>query len=318
MAGRWYRPVMVGLAAALLALVALELHVGVTAKNWGAALNDWDVVSAAAQRWVHGGSYFLDRQLHGPYPWANGDVLYPPTALVLFVPFSFLPGAVWVAVPLAIIGLALRRLRPAPWTWPVMAALLIPPQPLVEVLSGNPIVWIVAALFATAAWGSPASLVLLKPTLLPFALFRAHTRAWWVGLAGVAIVSLPMLPLNLVWLRVVLDSDGGGGIWHNLAEIPYGLIPMVAWIGRLGRVAEGAGDLRPRHAARPGLRVVRHEQFDDDLRDARSRVRVRHERLGDQLRDGGLRRVGGRRAPRDRGHEDLDQEQRDLRPQAGR
>jgi hypothetical protein len=229
------RSIAVVITGVTLILIACELYVGMSAKHWRAELNDWDVVAGAAQRWIHGGSYFLDRQVHGPYPWMDGDVFYPPTALLLFVPFSFLPPLAWMVAPAIVMGMALRRLRPALWTWPVIALLLVPPQPLVEVLSGNPLIWVMAALFATAAWGSPASLVLLKPTLLPFAFLRANTRAWMLGVVILAVPSLLLLPLNLEWLHVVLDARGGGGFLHNLMEIPYALIPLVAWAGSASR-----------------------------------------------------------------------------------
>jgi hypothetical protein len=205
------RSIAVVITGVTLILIACELYVGMSAKHWRAELNDWDVVAGAAQRWIHGGSYFLDRQVHGPYPLA------------------------WMVAPAIVMGMALRRLRPALWTWPVIALLLVPPQPLVEVLSGNPLIWVMAALFATAAWGSPASLVLLKPTLLPFAFLRANTRAWMLGVVILAVPSLLLLPLNLEWLHVVLDARGGGGFLHNLMEIPYALIPLVAWAGSASR-----------------------------------------------------------------------------------
>ena len=186
----------------------------------------------AARRWLGGGSYFLDRQLHGPYLHGESDVLYPPTALVLFVPFSFLPTIAWYAAPLAIIAVALWRLRPIAWALAIMALLACWPTGLVETVNGNPLIFVVAALFASAAWGAPASLVLLKPSLLPFALFRADTRAWWLGLVVLVMLSLPVLALNLRWLQVVADLRGRSGMWFSLYDVPYVAIPLVAWLGR--------------------------------------------------------------------------------------
>ena len=39
-------------------------------------------------RWLGGGPYFEPYQLAGPYQISAGDVLYPPVALWLFVPFA--------------------------------------------------------------------------------------------------------------------------------------------------------------------------------------------------------------------------------------
>ena len=55
----------------------------------------------AAARWLAGGPYFEPYQLAGPYPITAGDVLYPPVALWLFVPFTVLPAVLWWAIPIA-------------------------------------------------------------------------------------------------------------------------------------------------------------------------------------------------------------------------
>lgn len=217
------------------AFIVAAGEVGWFIANRGPVGVDWDIYRAAAQRWLGGGSYFLPSQLAGPHPLTMGDVLYPPSALALFVPFSFLPDALWYIVPLAIIGAALAYLRPAPWAWAVIGVLGAFPLTLSGFLCGNPFMWMVAALFAWAAWRSPASLVLLKPTLAPFALAGFPSRRWWLGVALLAAPTLALLPLTLTWVQVVLNTTGTSGAAYSLAEWPAMLIPLVAWAGSTSR-----------------------------------------------------------------------------------
>ena len=113
-------------------------------------------------RWLADGSYYLPYQLAGPYHVTlltdpgTGDVLYPPNALLLFVPFAVLPGVLWWAIPVAVTGYALYRLRPAPWAWVVMLILLAWPRAVGAYLFGNTDIWIAAAIAAGAVWGWPA------------------------------------------------------------------------------------------------------------------------------------------------------------------
>ena len=199
--------------------------------TWFTGFNDYDHCMGVARRWLADGSYFLPVQLEGPHIWHWGEVLYPPVALWLFVPFSFLPMAAWFAVPLAVIAAGFHRLRPAPWALAVMALLLCEPVALVEVASGNPLIWFIAIEFTALAWRLPASLGLFKPSLLPFALVGIHTRRWWAALGLLVLLSLPFLQLSFTWVRVVLDTNGRGGLLYNVHEFTYALIPYIAWLG---------------------------------------------------------------------------------------
>ncbi len=61
---------------------------------------DYRLHMEAAQRWMDGGSFYQPWQLAAPYPTIGaGEILYPPIALALFVPFTFLPWVLWWAVP---------------------------------------------------------------------------------------------------------------------------------------------------------------------------------------------------------------------------
>jgi hypothetical protein len=237
-------------AAGVVAAVILTQHL-----DWFTFSPDWSLYMDAAHRWLATGAYFPLRQLDGPYQVAWGDVLYPPAMLWLFVPFSLLPRLAWLAVPLAIIAAALWRLRPAVWGWAAMGILFcLSPAAMMELTSGNPLLWAIAALFASVAFGAPASLVLLKPTLLPFALFGIWRRSWWYGLGLIVLLSLPMLALDLTWLRVLLDARQPYGLLYSLHEMPDAAIPLIAWLAS-ARSAEA------RLAARAGFARWRARNF---------------------------------------------------------
>jgi hypothetical protein len=234
---------------------------------WFAWSPDWSVCMDAAQRWLATGAYFLPRQLSGPYQHLFGDVLYPPTALYLFVPFSFLPRLAWFVVPLAVIVAALWRLRPAAWGWAAMGILFCyDPVAIMELTSGNPLLWVLAALFASVAFGTPASFVLLKPTLLPFALFGIWRRSWWLGLALLVVLSLPMLALDLTWLRVVLDTQDPMGPFTALHEMPCAAVPLAAWLA-----SARSAEMRRAVQARVGGRGRRVAPVEASLHDQPAR-----------------------------------------------
>jgi hypothetical protein len=201
---------------------------------------DFDLYRDVTARWLHGGAFFEPHQLAGPYDIRAGDVLYPPVALVLFVPFAIATGAaatiaaiVWWAVPLGITAAVVWRLRPQPATWPLLALCVANPTTLLKIWTGNPVIWAMAAM-ALALVGSrrfAAPFVLLKPSLAPFALVGIRRRSWWLGLAVVVALCLPFGALWGAWVASVLNSRGGGLLYSAL-EVPMLLLPLVAWLGR--------------------------------------------------------------------------------------
>jgi len=156
---------------------------------------DYTIYRDAAARWLGGGFYYYPEQITGPYYAAAGHVLYPPPSLVLFVPFVFLPAVLWWAIPLAITTWRLYELRPARWSWPLLAAGLAWPVTVELIFTGNPVLWVVASLALATRWPWVSTLVLLKPSLFPFALFGVRTRGWWMAAAALAVISVAFLPL---------------------------------------------------------------------------------------------------------------------------
>jgi len=196
---------------------------------------DFALYRDVAARWLAGGPYFEPYQVAGPYEIAAGDVLYPPVALYLFVPFAVLPAAaawvLWWAVPIGATVWAVRWLRPRPEVWPLLAFCVAWPTTLLKTWTGNPVIWAVAALALGTRFAWPSVFVLLKTSLFPFALFGANRRSWWVALAALVAISLPFGALWVDWVASIVNSRGGGVLYSAL-EIPMLLIPLIAWAGR--------------------------------------------------------------------------------------
>ena len=190
---------------------------------------------AASARWLAGGPFYETYQAAGPYQVVAPAVLYPPTALLLFVPFTVLPAPLWWAIPLAITGSIVWSHRPHPLAWPVLAMCLAFPTTPEIVYAGNPALWILAALALASRYRWPSVLVLLKPTLAPFALFRGGGRSWWIALAVTAVLGTLFLPLWPEYVQALRNGRDPNGLAYSLNQVPTMLIPVVAWIARRPR-----------------------------------------------------------------------------------
>lgn len=211
--------------------------------NWnGYGGLDYTLYMDAATRWLETGVFYHPYQLAGPYPVTHGDVLYPPVALWLFVPFTFLPAVLWWAIPLGVTAWMVYRLRPGPLAWPLMACVFAWQPVQIHVISGNPGLWAMMAVALATRYPWAAPFALIKASLFPFALFRIDRRAWWYGLAVWCALSLVFLPMWFDWLTVVLNSRSGGGLFYSWQEAPMMLLPIVAWLcrpgGRYGQLAK--------------------------------------------------------------------------------
>ncbi|MFI5258681.1 MAG: hypothetical protein ACHQ01_03605 [Candidatus Limnocylindrales bacterium] len=192
---------------------------------------DLDYYRGIAQRWLDTGSFYLPQQLAGPYVnKADVHVLYPPIALLLFVPFTVLPWLLWWLVPLGTIAWFVLRWRPAPWTWPMLAFLAAWPTELAHVFYGNSTTWAIAAVAGGLAAGWPGAFVILKPSLAPFALVGIRRRSWWLAAVFFGMLSVVMLPLWQDFLTAIRNSDVGPT--YSLSDLPPMLLPVVAWLGR--------------------------------------------------------------------------------------
>lgn len=195
---------------------------------------DFYLYRDAASRWLHGGGFYWPHQLAGPYVvrggWETGDILYPPVVLWLLLPFLYLPDPIWWLVPLLGFGFAIRAMRPADWTWPLILLLCLCPRTVSMILWGNPAMWAIAAFAIGLVYAGPSVAVLVKPTLAPFALAGVTHRRWWIA---IGIFALACLPFGMLWTdywHVIANSNLGP--LYSLPDYLPMLIPLVAWVGR--------------------------------------------------------------------------------------
>ncbi len=200
---------------------------------------DYDLYMGATRRWLDGGSFYEPYQLSGPYPITAGDILYPPVALIVFAPFVFLPAVLWWIVPLSVVCWVIWRLRPQPTLWPFMALCVAWPPTLVKMVTGNPVIWVVAAVALGTLYRWPYVGVLLKPSLFPFALLGIRSRRWWLALGAFVLACVPFGALWIAWLSTILNAEGGG-LAYSAQEIPMLLLPLIAAIP-LARLRRSSG-----------------------------------------------------------------------------
>lgn len=234
--------VVVGVEAAWLALAVIGPD-----PVWSLGMDFRYYMSLGAQ-WLADGSFYLPHQLTGqPYQAQllgidpTTSTLYPPSALLLFVPFSLAPAVLWWTIPIAVATYAVWRLEPAPWALPVMLVMLAWPRAIGAYLFGNTDMWITAAVAAGLIWGWPALVVTLKPTLAPLAFIGVRRVSWWIGAAaGLAFVALTF-PM---WLDYLTAMSGiqGLDLGYSLGSLPLVCIPLVAWAAR----DRGTSTLSPR------------------------------------------------------------------------
>ena len=235
---RWFTPRRRrALAAALTAgivigIVGSNLMILPEVRNqWG---EDYRFFVRAADHWLTTGQFYLPHQLAGPYVATTAiDVLYPPVALALFVPFVYLPAPLWWLIPLSIIAWSIVRQRPAYWTWPLIALLAWLPRDESIVIWGNTSMWIAAFVALAVRFRWVSVLVLIKPTFAPFAVIGIRSRAWWLALVVVGVLSL--LGLNL-WFDYLTAMRNNVSSWpgplYSVPDFLFVSIPLVAWLGR--------------------------------------------------------------------------------------
>ena len=197
---------------------------------WGPAQDYWYYRNLGIV-FLETGQFYLPHQLAGEY-WIQVmvDVLYPPNALLLFVPFAFLPAPLWWVIPIGLTLHVIRGLNPKPWAYVLMLLLLMWPRAVGAFLFGNTDMWAMAGVAAGVRWGWPAVLLLLKPTFAPFALIGIRQKRWWVALLALCAFSLLQLPLWFDYLTAMRNTTLDP--WYSLGSFPLLLIPLVAWMGR--------------------------------------------------------------------------------------
>ena len=240
--------------AALEGVLTLQAAIGHPGQTIG--LDLWLYLDRT-RSWLAGDGFYLPRQLAGvAYDILPGDVLYPPVVLWLLVPFTVLPPVLWWAIPLGVTAVALVRLAPAWPAWPLLALIALYPRTWEVLVYGNPSMWVIAAIAAGAAWGWPAVLALVKPTLAPLALIGVRRRGWWIGLGVLAVASLPFGVAWLDYAGVLAHATNRFGIDYVIGEWPIALGPVIARLASTTtpwrRTPQSAADrMPPQPAGRP-------------------------------------------------------------------
>jgi hypothetical protein len=245
---RLIRFAVIALGVALLIDIAFEIvTVWVPAVQRGEAPIGYDlgIYVNRTRSWLDGEGFYRARQLAGPYVIENGDSLYPPPAILLFLPWALgAPAVLWWLIPFAVVVLSLRKLRPPLWGWVLLVLpVLVYGRTLIAIILGNPSIWGFAAILAGAAYGWPALGALIKPVLAPFALIGAGRRSWWIGLAVVAVVALAFAPMWPDYGRALANAHNDREIWYVVGEIPTAaVLSIVAW-ALARRVNRGNGPI---------------------------------------------------------------------------
>ena len=240
-AGRWAKPVCAGLAFAIAVVAAMELiaNLSYVLPPGDSSLGmDFLFYRELAARWLETGllpAPPAERPLHG-----NADGRQPVPAAGS-APVPSVPGSARHPV------VAHSRCRPGrvPRLVSPRTARVAPPRPCprgtrtqTAFLFGNTDLWMAAAVAGGIRWGWPAALLVIKPTFLPFAIVGVRRREFWIALAVVAIVSIPMAALWLDYVQAIrnmtIDAD------YSVGSLPS-CLPVVAWLldARAGWRTEG-------------------------------------------------------------------------------
>jgi hypothetical protein len=205
----------------------LVLMVAEAAGSPGAIGIDYNTAMDAARRWLGGSSPYLARQLAGPYTLLganlsdSGEMLYPPVVLPFYAVASAVPAILWWAIPIVASLGALWIVRPARWSWPILALCLTVGPSLETLIAGNPVMWIIATSLWAPSLGWPGPLALLKPSVAPLALLGIRHREWWIAAGVLAVGCLAFGSLWVDWYRSVVNmrTPGMGGILYSVPAI---------------------------------------------------------------------------------------------------
>jgi hypothetical protein len=226
--------VSVGVSIIVAAYIALEFWGGLDDHRHG-SLADYTMYMGAASHWLTTGRFY-DFAVLG----VNADgvprycpVLYPPPILLLMVPFTFLPAPLWWIIPIGVTCWAIWKMQPAQWTWPLLTLALCYPRTASMIWYGNPAMWIAMFVALGCLYRWPGPLVLLKPTLAPYALVGIRSRAWWVVLAGLVVVSVAFGGLWFDYFDTI--SRNHIPLNYSMPDMVTTALPLIAAAGRHNR-----------------------------------------------------------------------------------
>jgi hypothetical protein len=230
-ADRWRRDAIIVVVGASLVAGAAALLDMATTSDYLPTVVGTDVrwYLEATDRWLAGHSWYMPFQTSGPYDLTTG-VLYPPTALALFVPFTILPLPLWWAIPLLIIGWCVRSDRPTAAGFALIAACLAFPMSIVHLINGNPVIWVAALVALGLRVRGPAIIVLLlKPSLLPLAVIGVGHAGWWLTGAAVLSACVFLAPAWLDYVSALQNATGpSASLLYSVKDLPLIAIPLIA------------------------------------------------------------------------------------------
>jgi hypothetical protein len=235
------RPIWIGIAVMIcIAAVVETITLYRIIDDQHAVGIDLTYYQDVARRWLDTGVYYTARQLAGPYQVQTlVDNLYPPHALYLFLPFLVLPSILWWVLSLGFIGYVVWWCRPAARVLPILALLVLFPKTPNQIDYGNSDMWIAAFIAGGVRWGWPAVLVSIKPSLSVFGALGIRSRRWWIAAGVLALASLPLLELWLQYPTVMRNSSAGW--YYSFGNLPFFVLPIVAWLGSSRRGAAPIG-----------------------------------------------------------------------------
>jgi hypothetical protein len=231
LAGR--SPVADGIAIGAVFAVAFSYLSGFLQAPPGYIGHDLALYQNEVKAWLGGAPMYPAFEVQGPFQIVDGVILYPPITIALFFATLWLPLPLWWLIPISVVGAVVFKLRPRRrWMFAITCCLCYPVS-VGLVVSGNPDLWLAAALAISVYWHPAAAFVLLKPSVFPFALIGWRRREWWVISGVFAVVSLFLFPQTRDWLSVVLNGRGGlrSGLIYSYQDVPLLLVPLLAWAG---------------------------------------------------------------------------------------
>lgn len=191
--------------------------------------SDLDLYLNATRSYLAGSGFYPAYEIAGPFPVVDGVVLYPPSTIPLFVPFLILPRLLWWLIPLGVAAHTVMWWRPSMLAWGVIAVLAAYPQSSGLVVHGNPAMWAMMAMALASRRRWMSAFALLKPSLLPFALWGIRDRRWWFVVGTAAVLSLAMVAAWRDYLAVLGNVQSS--FFYSLGDIPLVAIPVVARLG---------------------------------------------------------------------------------------
>jgi hypothetical protein len=226
----------------LVAAVAVwRVRIG-SAIDAGVVAIDYRSFVEEGKRFLAAGTPYLPYQLGGPYEAmpvsvrqpADVPFLYPPPFALVCAALTVLPALVWWAVPVTLLAYLLARLRPAPWAWPILAAVLVWPNTSAIFIVGGTTMWVAALTAGGILWHWPSAFIFLKPSFAPLTLIGISDRRWWVALGVLALASLLLLPLWFEYVDAIRNATDLG-LLYSAGDFPLVLAPLIAWAARTTR-----------------------------------------------------------------------------------